>query len=316
MAMRSKFKGFTLIEMLLVLVIISLIIYASIGYIQQRTLRMQYDRTSTQMQQILNAGLSFYIFNGRWPDNLDELSGIPSGPVYIPSGLRNPWGNNYEIASTAQILYVYSRINFVTARGAYAATNVIAGMLPLAYTSNDVGGSPPNAGSPCTVTDTRCSIVSGVNIPGYNLSNAPAVNFAGIYHHGGCVPVPECPVDPRTGNTMTPQIMVAPVQVAGTSDGGAPTTTPTVYPISSFGAYATGPGGVSAQPAQCSSGGTLTCAIDADKRYWRVCISVVTGKGEITSTAPGWGENQTLLAITRCSIANEPAGSPFNVYSD
>lgn len=314
--LRRRFKGFTLIEMLLVLVIISVLIYASIGYVQQRALQLRYDRTSTQMQQILNAGLAYYVFNGTWPSQMSDLT--TGTAVFLPTGMKNPWGDDYHLASTAELLYVYSRVNFISARGAFAAVNVIAGTLPLAYTSNDNGGAPPSPGSPCTATDTSCSVVGSVNIPGLNLNNASAVNFAGMYHHGACVPVPQCPVDPRTATTMIPQIMVAPVQVSGTNDGGTPpgVPNPNVYPISSFTAYIKGP---AATPAQCESGAwARPCPVNPNvTQYWRVCIKIVTEKGEITAaTSPDWGKNQSLLAITRCAISGEPSGHDFTVFTD
>jgi prepilin-type N-terminal cleavage/methylation domain-containing protein len=315
--MQRDQKGFTLIEMLLVLVIIGIILYALMGYMQQRALQLRMDKTSMQTQQVLNAGLSFYIFNGRWPSTISELT----TPVqYIPENLTNPWGNNYQIASTAQLFYVYTRINFASAttQGAYATTTSIAGTLPLAYTSNDAAGTPPNANSACTPTDTDCYVVASVNIPGQNLNNATAVNFAGMYNHGACVPVPKCPVDPKspTGTgTMVPSIMVTPARLSGVNDGGNPTTTPHVYPISSFIAYATGGPNSGVNPPACGTGGPATpCTGTGD--FWRVCVKLTTPQGEITSTSAEWGLDQILMAITRCSVSNEPSGSAFGVYTD
>ena len=145
-----------------------------------------------------------------------------------------------------------------------------------------------------------------------NTQNASNVNFAGLYHHGACVPVPSCPVD-ASGNTMTPQVMVVPVSVSGLY-----TNSTDVYPISSFTGYAVGP---DANPGPCvSGGGAPSCTVDISgppaASSWRVCLQIVTEQGTVTSSSSGWGEKVTLLAITRCSISNEPAGSTFSVYTN
>ena len=61
-------KGFTLIEMMLVLVIVSAIIYMGAGYLQQRTMQLKVDKTVAQVQQILSAAVAYYITNNyTWP---------------------------------------------------------------------------------------------------------------------------------------------------------------------------------------------------------------------------------------------------------
>lgn len=315
---RNKEKGFTLIELLLVMVIISIIIYASIGYIQQKIQQMRIDRTSTQMQQILNAGLAYYVANGQWPPaaSTTDLSALQG--TYLPPSsvsLVNPWGKPYQISSSAQLFYVWTQTTTVTTSGASAAANVIAGTLPLAYTST-AAGTPPAAGSQCT-NQNSCYVVASVNIPGQNLNNARAVNFAGLYHHGACVPVPSCPVD-ASGTTMTPQIMVVPVSVSGLNDTDQPSPAKSnVYPISSFTAYATS---AATNPNACTGGTQVACTpINpvAGATYWRVCLQVVTEKGTVSSSAgSAWGQYVTLMAITRCAITNEPSGSGFSIYSN
>lgn len=320
MMLKNKVKGFTLIEILLVLVIISIFIFASLGYVQQRALQMRMDRTSTQMQQILNAGLAYYVANGDWPANLAALQS-PTQSFLPPNiTIKNPWGQDYFVVSSPSspaLFYVYTKINTVTGGGASAAANVIAGSLPMGYTSTDTAGAPPVTGSPCVAATTTCSIVASVNIPGQNLNNARAVNFAGLFKHGGCVPVPKCPVDPL-GNTMTPQVMIVPTSVSGVNDVD---TDPTrVYPISSFTAYATNR---AATPAPCNGSTTAaTCTPisgpPADE-YWRACLQVVTEKGQVTSTTTNWGQYVTLMAITRCAVTGgtgEAAGSTFSVFSN
>lgn len=317
MKSQRNIQGFTLIEILLVLVIISVIIYASVGYMQQRALQLRIERASTQTQQILNAGLAYYVGNSQWP-TMAQLK----GNYLPPSPMRNPWGNTYDVANDGKLFYVYSKVNTVSAKGASAAAQVIAGTLPLAYTSNTAGapGLPPSSSSPCVAADTTCYVVASVNIPGQNLNNATAVNYAGLYKHGGCVPVPTCPVS-ANGTPMKAQIMVVPASVSGVNDTDAgPPTSQNVYPISSFTAYAKDP---STNPAACDGGTQVPCApqnppATGTPTYWRACLQVVTEKGPVTSGtgANAWGQNVTLMAITRCAIVNEPSGSNFSVFSN
>jgi len=336
----KKAAGFTLIEMLLVIVIVGAIIYASAGYIQQKTMQMRIDRASTQMQQILNASMSFYITNGRWPTALAELQGVYLPPAAVP--LQSPWGGQYLISVYSPPppanqnvpppqIYVSTPITatLATSGTATAAANVIAGTLPLSYTTAATDGTkdqPPTSDTPCTVASPSCSVVTSVNIPGQALNTARAVNFAGLYHHGACVPVPQCPVD-NQNKTMIPQIMVVPVSVSGLNDPSNPSGSNNIYPISSFAAYATGNKPLDANPLNCNNsnvynGGYSNCT-DANNgpsatAYWRVCLQVVTEKGnaQLTNTTINYGKNVTLMAITRCAVQNEPAGSSFQVFSN
>lgn len=341
-----KMKGFTLIEMLLVLVIISSILYMLFGYVQQKALQMRIDRTTTQMQQILNAGLSYYVVHGHWPvttagtaENLTATTAtnLLQTEGFLPANvtISSPWaGSDYFIYTDTQnkLFYVYTSIVAGTATSGYAssAANIIAGTLPMAYSTN-VNASPPTPGTPCVTADTTCYVVSSVNIPGQNLNNAGAVNYAGLYKQGGCVPVPTCPTDPTTGTPLTPQVVIVPVSVSGLNDPNSNA----IYPISSFTGYATPAAalpdkctGSSTQPA-CDAASTVGNA-PATGKYWRACLQVVTEKGNVQTTntntaSPGsgnpgagtdFGTNVTLMAITRCPIPSESAGSKFTIYSN
>lgn len=327
-------KGFTLVEMLLVLVIVSSFIYMGMQYFQLRTQQLKIDKTAAQMQQILNAALSYYVANGAWPQSMaclraDSGSGC-SIPYLAPTLINNPYNSAYAVAGGYAGSAVYP--NFFVFTGISApgkATSLatsIVGKLPMGQTGYTYSITP-NAlvvQQACAANANDCLAIASVNIPGQNLNNAGAVNFAGLYHHGGCVPVPSCPVD-ATGTTMTPQIMVVPVSVSGTNDPNSSN----VYPISSFTAYASG--GPAATPAACANGTAAACtpvsgSAPTSGTYWRVCLQVVTEKGDVSVTNTGgsasasypyypWGGNVTLMAITRCVINNEPSGSTFSVFT-
>lgn len=337
-------NGFTLIEMMLVMVVVGLLLMMSIRFLQQQALSTRIDRTSTQMQQIVNAGMAYYVANGFWPAKLADLQG-----PYLPSqNLMSPWGHDYLVgsqsiktgnpptASTPPLFYAWTTIAAGEQTASIAAT--IAGNLPMAYTTSAISNTttpPPNTPL-CTPDATQCSIVAIVNIPGQNLNNATAVNFAGVYHNGACVPVPQCPVD-ANGNTMAPEIIVVPVSVSGVYNPPQTSNSGMAYPIISYTAFATKIGSIGTSPAakqvpQCYDPSNISqgggCVLDyvsdtsvPNGDYWRVCLSVTTQEG-LVNPSPSAGSinyNQgmmegTMLAFTRCSIINENHGSNFNVW--
>lgn len=291
---RNKEHGVTLIEMMLVAAVIAMFFTMLIGYTQQRTRSSQIDRASQQMQQILNAGLSYYISQGRWPVNLAELQ---APTAYVPANITSPWNAPYVLTPMPSGLPPEQQILLqvsLTLPAALSAKNaisaVIANKVPYGVSTPGVGAAP-------------AVVTASVNLPGQDLNNATGVNFAGTYHTGTCVPVPVCPASDVNGNAMTPQIMVAPTSVSGTNDAGQPT----VYPISSLTASATAP---AASPAACTATGTTDCGgtLPPSGMYWRVCLTIVTTKGPVVldSTTAQWA---VVMAMTRCSIVGEPAGN-------
>lgn len=328
-------KGFTLIEILLVLTIISATLYLLLGYSQQKAYQMRVDRTTAQMQQILNAGLSYYVANGQWPiangtaldmtnnpDNLQINNYLPYGVI-----ISNPWGGGAYYIYTdpnGRAFTVYTSISSVSSSRASSAAKMVAGSLPMASTTATAGNPPPIGTTPqCTNANTTCWVSASVNIPGQNLNNATAVNFTGTVRHGGCVPVPVCPVD-SNGNTMTPQVQIIPVSVSGYNDP----LQNTVYPITSFTAYARGPSTLPAQPPRCINSTTGPNCNTANTynggvatAYWRACLQIITQKGNVQSSpAADYGSKVLLMAITRCQISNEKGTSkttaPTNIYSN
>ncbi len=315
---KSKYAGFTLLEMLLVLVIATSILIMIITYTSTRTDESKRDFTVNQIEQILNAGLAYYINNSSWPADIGQLK---TGK-YLPNKttINNAWGQPYVFYNDATT-GTFSICTQITGRslggGTFASTlesGIVANRLPMGYvtTSCPASGSPLD---PATCNAATCAVVTTVNIPGQNLNNARSFNFAGLYHNGACVPAPTCPTP-----SMEPSIMVVPVAVSGNYAGG-----PTVYPISSFMARAVGdasgnPTAVSPGPQMCSDktksspcdGGTSPLPAGL---YWRVCLQIVTERGTIGEAGSTWQpESGIVMAITRCVPANEPAGSPFSVF--
>lgn len=328
----KKTNGVTLLEMLLVLVIVSSIILMVITYTTTKTDETKRDVTAMRYEQILNAGLAYYINNSMWPNDIDTLK----TNNYLTKTLKNAWGQDFvfyqnltsgTFSICSSVLGRQIGINYTSATQA----GIIAGQLPMAYVaSGPCPANPPpfttTPPDPATCASTTCSVVSTVNIPGQNLNNARSLNFAGLYHNGACVPAPVCPNPYNSAtnpNGMKPAIMVVPVSVSGNYYGGTE-----VHPLSSFTAYAMGKGddpdkgSPVANPILCTLSSPGTCPsgtsvpLPSGGTYWRVCLDVVTEKGRINNTPPSVWEltSGTIMAITRCVPNNEPSGSGFSVF--
>jgi len=247
-------KGFTLIEVLLVLVIASSLIVMFINFTGQQANQQRRDITTLRMQQVLNAALAFYNQNGRWPSltatptqsglvALTTASELVGNNYLIRMGSSGTWVSSYGstiyagFEPTRNIFYV--AVSLPAAAPSPANAQMIAGLLPSGITlpSGSVPGLPPSPGA-CS-SGQSCYILASVPPPGQNLNNARSVNFASVYHSSACVPAPSCPVG------MMPQIFVIPVSVSGVNDSptnctdnNATNCTVNVYPISSYTGYA------------------------------------------------------------------------------
>jgi len=344
MALR-RHKGFTLLEIMLVLGIMGGIMILGINYGTRQAAQTRRDKTALQMQQILNAGLAYYTTYGSWPvpsgtcnfsSTSTSNSTAPSNLAtlttagYLPTAVsNNAFGFPYTVSCdnvTGGVFYVTSNV------GSVANALVIGGEMPVSYLSDQYGNS----------TQSGTYVTAQVTTPGQDLNNARSMNFAGVYHHGACVPVPTCPgFNPSTNacnagtNCMVPQIMVAPASVSGVSDTG----TTNAYPITSFTAYALGPtvaANAMSCPAVISPAVTPTSTptpctwgtagipngttASPTGLYWRVCLQVVTGKGIVSTTNTGagaaaWGQYGSVVVMTRCTPPNEPYGSDFTVFT-
>jgi prepilin-type N-terminal cleavage/methylation domain-containing protein len=333
-------KGFTLLEMMLVMAIMSTIFALLASYTSQKFDQMRRERCAMQMQQLLNASLSYYLANGKWPG-----SDIPTGLAdlqtagLVPASLPNPWGQTYTVQafSKTNVMYVSTTTGYSASTIAVKKLNaqLVASMLPLSFITTAVAAvadatKPPTAVA-CDAVDTDCPIVvAQVNVPGMNLNNARSINFAGLYHYSECVPVPTCPND-ALGVPMTPSIYVVPSSISGFNDTGSTIA----YPITSFTAYATGGKNAGLSPEACrppgdkagKTAGMTTCPAELPAGdYWRVCAQIVTSQNDINMTNAGGderaptnksntlGQASVLAAFTRCTPTTENQGSALTLW--
>ena len=311
---RTKPSGFTLIEILLVLVIMGAILLMLQGYAQQKTQTLRIEHEATNIQAILNGGLAYYIANNSWPANMDAL--VKGG--YLPRAVTSSYNPDYILKpNTNGTLFAVA--TEIAGQHVSAISRLVAGTLSLGYTSDKKPfESSPNI--PCPSTATTCYAIGSINVPGLNLSNATAINFAGVYHNGACVPAPACPQEltDKNGNQvkMKPTIYTVPEAALGLSKQD------NVYPLNSFMAYASSIAPMaqgSVKKCGGSSTGASACSLapnqPANTKYWRVCLQLTTEDGSVEPSTNDWGKKTgAIVAFTRCAVENEPYGSGFDVW--
>lgn len=173
-------RGFTLLELLLVLVLLTTITVSGLGMYEIKLRNFKVDKTALQMQQWLQAGLAFYTDCQKWPADSDSDSNMLSAMmgksaytkdecavlenkirIYMPEGSDHnaPWsyydsqGNfvqaQYHIGpvknpdgSDSDVFSVSTIIGYD--KSLQTSANMIAGRLPNATTSEvtPVGQKP------------------------------------------------------------------------------------------------------------------------------------------------------------------------------
>lgn len=102
LAQASSQNGFTLVELLLVLVILALIAGLVLPGIIGKAESAKVKAASSQISRISMSVESFYLDTGNVPASLDELVSQPSGvsgwtgPYIKNSLLKDPWGRPYQ----------------------------------------------------------------------------------------------------------------------------------------------------------------------------------------------------------------------------
>jgi general secretion pathway protein G len=94
-------RGFTLVELLLVLVILALIGGLVLPGIIGKAEGAKVKAAGSQINRLAMAVESYYLDTGATPDSLDDLvnesGGVAgwNGPYVKPSSLKDPWGREY-----------------------------------------------------------------------------------------------------------------------------------------------------------------------------------------------------------------------------
>jgi prepilin-type N-terminal cleavage/methylation domain-containing protein len=123
-------QGFTLLELLFVIIIAGVITLLGIHLYQIRSETYKVEKTAQQIQQILQAGVSYYIDRKIWPTSTTPS---PDFNLYLPfSTSSNPWGNYpYEFHPTPDNF----KFQVIAHNISLSAANRIAALLPSAITT-------------------------------------------------------------------------------------------------------------------------------------------------------------------------------------
>jgi len=98
---RQAARGFTLVELLLVLVILALIGGLVLPGIIGKAEGAKVKAAASQINRLAMAVESYYLDTGETPDDLNQLVEEPgnlggwNGPYVKPSSLKDPWGREY-----------------------------------------------------------------------------------------------------------------------------------------------------------------------------------------------------------------------------
>lgn len=94
----TKFKAFSLIETLLVIAIVSVLMLLGYMLAYKYIEQVKVERAASQVKQLLEAGVKYYVVNNQWPA-YPLTSSQPDFRPYLSFGnLTNPWGQEYIYA--------------------------------------------------------------------------------------------------------------------------------------------------------------------------------------------------------------------------
>ncbi len=104
--MKKTCAGFTLIQLLLVIIIIAIIASLEIALTSSKTATLKVQKSAVQIQQLLQAAINYRKDNKKWPTSFKIFAN------YIPLSLDNnyqisdPWGGKYALQTTASDLSI------------------------------------------------------------------------------------------------------------------------------------------------------------------------------------------------------------------
>ncbi len=307
-------QGFTLLEVMLAIVVISTLAVFSIGMFQQQAVNAQVDKTALQMQQWLEAAKAYYVDNNAWPDGTkyDGSAGTAScteqidvdptafllegkcGPlaknnkVYIQSGIsieNNAWNDAFKLLPPSQQANSNSSMFEVV-------SPIPASIKNAYYLAQRVAGHLPNATVDNSGQDQPIAAIAAVTIPGAASTNSSGNVLIQSMHDLTCPRAgPYC----QTKDSTPKEVLAKPICPVGMD--------PEIH-LSLQGFNPPDPGTPSSV-----IGDTYVVAQDtADGKSWQVALSV---QGSDDSPAH---EGQ-VVAILTCETAsknnNKTQGSDF-----
>ena len=104
---RKKQKGFSLIEILVVMVIMASIMGLVANNVQKNRIKAKIQEAKINISQLRDAAESFNLDTGYYPSNLNDLvedNGDSNwlGPYTKKKNLRDPWGEEFKYSKPGQ----------------------------------------------------------------------------------------------------------------------------------------------------------------------------------------------------------------------
>ncbi|QLH41641.1 MAG: type II secretion system protein [Coxiellaceae bacterium] len=98
-------RGFTLIEMIFIIVIVGIMMSLLVSSYQQRATNVKLTKAALQMQSLLQAASAYYKTYNCWPDanstgQICKIEPVPPPTDFTPVGIdKDPWGGDYTQAT-------------------------------------------------------------------------------------------------------------------------------------------------------------------------------------------------------------------------
>jgi len=162
---KSKIKGFSLLELTIVVIVLTVLMTFAVPSMYRSYLEKAGTKTALEIQNIQDAARSYYLQKGSWPNSINTPPGDLESGGFLPTSWNalNPFNNIYTINSTPSFLTVSTNVSD-------GSQNIIASKLPLSHTSG------------VTVTST-------IEVPGAPAS--PVYVVTGSIGDGGTIPLPQ-----------------------------------------------------------------------------------------------------------------------------
>ncbi len=128
-------RGFTLVQLLIVIAFMTAIIAMSFSFFQTRAEQIKLEKTAFQVQAILEAGMAYHLIKAVWPTTFEDLldnNFLPTLPAE-QGGNNNPFGNVYTLSAPEGL----NGDNLVLTTDVNSSTlaSILAGRLPNASVS-------------------------------------------------------------------------------------------------------------------------------------------------------------------------------------
>ena len=211
-----KLLGFTLIELLFVIAIIGVLVTLGMTMTKEQAQKTKIEKTALQMQQILQAGQSYYADNKCLPDDNSvdapvnpKISGCntdtpPAFSSYLPIGITvssadlhplGPWNNEYMWGTTADKSKFRVCTTAKDATSEYqikfnqSVANRVASLLPnalaLNWSSQESCGAIAASETCSAGSAANCVVASEVNKLGAGASSANPTQLGGYVLESG-----------------------------------------------------------------------------------------------------------------------------------